>query len=117
MNRHPPNGGSGIVERDLPQWCETGVGAVMIHKAGASSSHTHVRVEQTPDRSSDSSLASRRQGSLCCPGCVQVLGTQLLHQGLQIMSRIKCIVHRLISFTSIKDLLFQRCQNTTKKFQ
>src|SRR5229473_3998721 len=93
MNSHPPNGGSGIVERDLPQWCETGVGAVMIHKAGTSSSHTHVRVGETPDRSSNSSFACTRQSGLCCPGCVPVLGTQLLHQSLQLISRGKFIAH------------------------
>lgn len=70
------------MERDLPQWRETRVGAVMIRKAGASPSHTHVWVGQTPYRSSDSNLASRRQGSLCCPGRVPVPCAQLLYQGL-----------------------------------
>src|SRR5258708_35767047 len=93
MTRRPPNGGSGIVERDLPQWCETGVGAVMIHKAGASPSHSHVRVGQTPDRSSNSSFACTRQSGLCCPAFVAVLGTQLLHEGLQFISRGKFIAH------------------------
>src|SRR6266700_1042467 len=65
MDRHPSNGGSGIVECDLPQWCKTRIGPVMIHKASTSPPHTHVRVGETPDRSCDSSLASRRQSSLC----------------------------------------------------
>ena len=63
------------MKRDLPQWLKTRVGAVMIHKAGASSSHSHVWVGQAPDHRSDSSLAFRRQGGLCCPGCIQVSGT------------------------------------------
>jgi len=30
MDGHAPDRGSGIVERDLPQWRKTSVGAVMI---------------------------------------------------------------------------------------
>jgi hypothetical protein len=75
MDRHPPNGGSGIVERNLPQWRKTRIGTVMIQKSSASSSYSHVRVGQTPDDSSDSSLAFRSQSGLCCPGHVPVPGT------------------------------------------
>src|SRR6266496_5869066 len=90
MDRHPSNGGSGIVECDLPQWCKTRIGPVMIHKARTSPPHTHVRVGETPDRSCDSSLASRRQSSLCH---FPVPSTQLLHQRLQLGRRGKLIAH------------------------
>src|SRR6266566_6466366 len=93
MDRHPSNGRSRIVQRDLTQWCKTRIGPVMIHKACTSSSHSHVRVGETPDRRSDSSFACTRQSGLCCPGCVQVPGTQLLHQGLQLISWGKFIAH------------------------
>jgi hypothetical protein len=82
MDSHPPNRGSGIVESDLPQWRKARVGAVMIQKSSASSSYSHVRVGQTPDHSSDSSLTCRGQSGLCRPGRVPVSITQLLYQDL-----------------------------------
>src|SRR5215467_6369513 len=82
----------------------------MVHKSSASSSYSHVRMRQTPDRSSDSSLTSCRQSSLCG---FMVPSPQLLHQGLQFSSRVKCIVHRIVSLLR-KILLLRRCQNRVK---
>jgi hypothetical protein len=93
------------VERHLPQWLKTRVGTVMIQKACASLSHAHVRVGQTPDRSSDSSLASRRQSGLCCSGCVAVPGTQMHNLRLQLISRGKFIAHFTTSLESFADML------------
>src|SRR5437660_9393296 len=98
MDRQPSNGGSGIVECDLPQWCKTRIGPVMIHKARTSPPHTHVRVAETPNRRGDSSLASRRQSSLCH---FPVPSPQLLHQRLQLISRGKFIAHFTTSLKNV----------------
>jgi len=77
---------------------ETRVGTMMVHKTGASSSHTHILVRKTPKHGVNARLTRLGQGVLRFHNDTPIVCSQLDDQCLQLIGRVTFITHQVASF-------------------